>query len=104
MDVLDGAARGVEGEALDEQGGREDGDVQECGLVLADDGGFDGLGGLLDVDAVVLPQVVVEVARFEFRRAERGADEVGRDVQVLDGHGGAVDEAEPGDVEQLGGG
>nr|WP_309136690.1 hypothetical protein [Streptomyces sp. FT05W] len=103
MDVLHGQPGGVRGQAFEEQGRRQLGDLQESGLGACDDGGLDGLDGLAHVHPVGVPQVFVEIAVLQLLR--RQARHQSRpDVQVLDGHRGAVDESQPGDVHDLLGG
>lgn len=103
VDVLDGPARRVRGEAFEEQGRGEFGDVEEFGLGPGDDGRLDRLDRLLDVYAVLFPQVFVQVTGLQLLGGQ-GGNQIGPDVQMLDGHRGAVDQAQPRHVHDLGGG
>lgn len=99
--VLDGQARGVRGEPFEEQRGGQLGHVEEFGLGLCDHGRLDRLHRLVDVHPVLLPQMLVQIALFQFLGREIG-DQVGPDVQMLDGHRGAVDQTQPCHVHDVG--
>lgn len=103
VDVFDGVPFGVGGEPLEEQGGGEFGHTEQSGLRLRDDRGLDGLDRLMDLYLVMIPQVLVEVPGLQFLLRQIGY-ELCRDVQMLDGDGGAVDQSKPCDVDDRGGG